>query len=46
MVIDVGGVDPGRGWIDLTAHLPFGLVNHEHITLSEVEEGRTLLRFN
>ncbi len=44
--IDVIGVDPNRRWIDLVAHLPFGVDNHEHLTLTETEDGGTLVRFN
>ena len=46
VVIDVGGVDPNRRWIDLTVRLPFGIVNHEHVTLAETPEGATLVRLN
>jgi hypothetical protein len=44
--IDVGQMDPGHHWIDLVAHLPFGLQNHERITLSSTADGGTLVRFN
>jgi uncharacterized protein YndB with AHSA1/START domain len=44
--IVVGEMDPQRRWIDLVAHLPFGIENHEHITLTETTEGGTLVRFN
>ena len=43
--IDVGEMDPGHGWIDLVAYLPFGIANHERITLTAIEGG-TLVRFN
>jgi ligand-binding SRPBCC domain-containing protein len=46
VTIDVGELDPGRRWIDLRVRLPFGVVNHEHITLAETEAGGTLVRFN
>jgi ligand-binding SRPBCC domain-containing protein len=44
--IDVVGVDPNHRWIDLQVQLPFGVVNAEHLTLTEWEGGRTLVRFN
>jgi ligand-binding SRPBCC domain-containing protein len=44
--LDFTGVDPGRRWIDIVAHLPFGVDNHEHLTLTETPEGGTLIRFN
>jgi uncharacterized protein YndB with AHSA1/START domain len=44
--IDVVGVDPQSRWIDLRAHLPFGIDNHERVTLTETKEGGTLVRFN
>ena len=44
--IDVLDMDPQRRWIDLLAHLPFGVQNHEHITLTQTKEGGTLVRFN
>jgi ligand-binding SRPBCC domain-containing protein len=44
--IDVDSVDPGNRWIDLRVSLPFGVVNHEHITLLATETGGTLVRFN
>jgi hypothetical protein len=43
--IDVGEMDPGHGWIDLVAYLPFGIANHERITLTAIEGG-TLVQFN
>jgi hypothetical protein len=27
-------------------HVPFGIENHEHVTLAETKEGGTLVRFN
>ena len=44
--IDVGPMDPARRWIDLVVHLPFGVANHEHLTLAETAEGGSLVRFN
>jgi ligand-binding SRPBCC domain-containing protein len=44
--IDVGDVDPQHRWIDLVVHLPFGIENFEHLTLTETKEGGTLVRFN
>ncbi|HET9410837.1 MAG TPA: hypothetical protein VFO75_03030 [Candidatus Dormibacteraeota bacterium] len=43
---DIGGVDPNRQWIDLTARFPLGIVNREHITLTPSAAGGTLVRFN
>ena len=44
--IDVRDLDPQHRWIDLLVHLPFGIANHEHITMTETKEGGTLVRFN
>jgi hypothetical protein len=44
--IDLTRLDPGHRWIDMIAYLPFGIANHEHLTLSETKEGGTLVRFN
>jgi hypothetical protein len=44
--IDIGRMDPECRWIDLVARTPLGVVNREHITLSAVDRGRTLVRFN
>ena len=44
--IDIAGVDPAHRWIDLVARFPFGIVNYEHLTLTETAEGGTLVRFN
>jgi hypothetical protein len=46
LTMEVGDMDPQRGWIDLLAHLPFGIDNHEHLTLTATPEGGTLIRFN
>ena len=46
VTIDVRDVDPQSRWIDLLVHLPFGIDNHERVTLTETEEGGTLVRFN
>jgi ligand-binding SRPBCC domain-containing protein len=46
VTIDVRDVDPQRRWVDLLVHLPFGIANHEHLTLTETQEGGTLVRFN
>jgi ligand-binding SRPBCC domain-containing protein len=46
VTIDVVRMDPDRRWIDLVARVPFGVVNREHITLSPMDDGRTLIRFN
>jgi ligand-binding SRPBCC domain-containing protein len=44
--IEVTGVDPDHRWIDLQVRLPFGVVNHEHVTLGDWQAGGTLVRFN
>jgi hypothetical protein len=46
LTITVRDLDPQRRWIDLLVHLPFGVDNHEHLTLTETKEGGTLVRFN
>lgn len=46
VTIDVKGVDAGRRWIDLVVDLPFGVINEEHLTLTERPDGGTLIRFN
>ena len=44
--IDVRDVDPQHSWVDLVVHLPLGVTNHEHVTLTETKEGGTLVRLN
>ena len=44
--IEVGKMDPQRRWIDFLVRLPFGVENHEHLTLTERPDGGTLVRFN
>jgi uncharacterized protein YndB with AHSA1/START domain len=44
--IEVVDVDQQSRWIDLIARLPFGVENHERVTLSETTGGGTLVRFN
>jgi hypothetical protein len=44
--IDVETLDRQGRWIELTARTPFGVVNHERITLADVDNGHTLIRFN
>jgi hypothetical protein len=46
VLIDVLDMDPQHRWIDLVAHLPLGVDNHEHLTLTETKAGGTLVRFN
>ena len=46
VVIEVKDLDPQCRWIDLVVRLPFGVDNHEHVTLTETEAGGTLVRFN
>jgi ligand-binding SRPBCC domain-containing protein len=46
VTIEVHEIDPQSRWIDLLVHLPFGVDNHEHLTLTEAKEGGTLVRFN
>lgn len=44
--MDVRGMDPQHRWLDLIVHLPFGIANHERVTLTDSEDGGTLVRFN
>ncbi len=44
--IDISDIDPQHRWIDLVARFPFGIDNYEHLTLTETQEGGTLVRFN
>ena len=44
--IDIDAVDVGGRWIELTVRLPVGIVNHERVTLTELDAGHTLVRFN
>ena len=44
--MDVRGLDPQHRWLDLVVHFPFGIDNHERVTLTETNEGGTLVRFN
>ena len=43
--IDVRDMDPQHRWLELMVHLPFGVVNHERVTLTDTKQG-TLVRFN
>lgn len=45
VTIDVLDVDAARRWLDLDVSLPFGVVNHEHVTLAPADKG-TLVRLN
>src|ERR1700704_5613749 len=36
--LEVVGVDPQSLWIDLLVHLPFGVENHERVTLAETKD--------
>jgi uncharacterized protein YndB with AHSA1/START domain len=42
---DVGRVEPPRS-LELTIHLPFGTINHEHVVLSPIDANRTRVTFN
>ncbi len=44
--IDVEAVDREGRWLELTVRMPFDIVNHERVTLTEVDSGHTLIRFN
>jgi len=46
VTIDVGDIDPQRHALNLVVHLPFGVDNHNHITLTARPDGGTLVRFN
>jgi hypothetical protein len=46
VTIDIEDVDPSSRWIDLVVQLPFGIVNHERVTLMPTDKGGTLVRFN
>jgi ligand-binding SRPBCC domain-containing protein len=46
LTMEVREVDPQSRWIDLLISLPFGIENHEHITLTQTKGGGTLVRFN
>jgi uncharacterized protein YndB with AHSA1/START domain len=46
VTIEVRDIDPQSRWIDLLVRLPFGIENHEHVTLTQTKEGGTLVRFN
>jgi ligand-binding SRPBCC domain-containing protein len=46
VAIEVRDMDPHKRWIDLRVRLPFGIVNEEHVTLTQTKEGGTLVRFN
>jgi ligand-binding SRPBCC domain-containing protein len=46
VLIEISNMDGQSRWIDLRVHLPFGIDNHEHVTLNETKEGGTLVRFN
>ena len=44
--IEMREIDPQHRRLDLLVHLPFGVQNHEHVTLTQTQEGGTLVRFN
>ena len=44
--ITIEDLDPKQRWIDMLVRLPFGIDNHEHLTLTDTKEGGTLIRFN
>ena len=44
--LEITGLDANRRWIDIVVQLPFGIANHEHLTLTEMPDGGTLIRFN
>jgi uncharacterized protein YndB with AHSA1/START domain len=46
VTIEVRDMDRQRRWIDLVVTVPFGIQNHEHLTLTETESGGALVRFN
>jgi ligand-binding SRPBCC domain-containing protein len=46
VTIEVGEFDPNKRWIDLLVSLPFGVHNHERVTLTQTDAGGTLVRFN
>jgi uncharacterized protein YndB with AHSA1/START domain len=46
VTIVVSDMDPQSRWIDFLVHLPLGVDNHEHMTLTETRTGGTLVRFN
>ncbi len=46
VTIVVRDMDPQSRWIDYLVHLPFGVDNHEHLTLTDTKQGGTLVRFN
>jgi uncharacterized protein YndB with AHSA1/START domain len=46
VTIEVVDVDPQSRFIDLLARMPFGVENHERVTLTETPGGGTLVRFN
>jgi hypothetical protein len=46
VTIVVRDMDPRSRWIDFLVHLPLGVDNYEHVTLTETKTGGTLVRFN
>jgi len=44
--IDVRDVDQHHRWVDMVVHLPFGVDNLEHVTVTETKDGGTLVRLN
>ena len=44
--IAVRDLDPQARWLDLVVYLPFGIENHERVTLTDTRDGGTLVRFN
>lgn len=46
IIFQIGDMDPERRWVDILVHLPLGIDNHEHLTLTPTGEGGTLIRFD
>lgn len=46
LTMEVREVDRERRSIDVLVALPFGIENHEHLTLTATPEGGTLVRLN
>lgn len=44
--IEVQAMNAEAGWIQLRIGLPFGIVNDERVTLTQLDPGHTLVRFN
>ncbi len=45
LTMEIGAMDEQKGVIDMRVLLPFGIVNHEHMSLAPVPDGSCRVQF-